>query len=161
MKCHEFQRIIGANFDDNKLKELSAKQLDHLQQCVHCREYYVSLKKIDDNIQSLSLPISSEEDQLILAFLKEDIRDRLERQNLGLLSNSRRIVAIAATFIILILLIFLPWIDGTKNGKSDVSRIFYLQSAEIERKPTSTVIYHSNIPEEPVIIWLYAKDGGK
>jgi hypothetical protein len=143
------------------LKEVSEKQLDHLQQCVHCREYYVSLNKIDDNIQSLSHQISSEEDQLILAFLKKGIRDRLERQNLGLFSGSRRFVAIAATFIILILLMFLPWIDSAKNGKSDVSKIFYLYSAEIERKPTSTVIYHSNIPEEPIIIWLYAKDGEK
>ena len=50
MKCHEFERIIAGYFDGNQLKEVSKKELDHLQQCVQCREYYDSLTKIDDNL---------------------------------------------------------------------------------------------------------------
>jgi predicted anti-sigma-YlaC factor YlaD len=160
MKCNEFKRIIAGFFDDDRLKKISNKQLDHLQKCANCREYYDSLIRIDENIHSLSHQLTSGEgDQQILKSLKEGIRDRLERQNQGIFSGSRRMIAIVATFLILMLLIILPWMDRIKNGRSDVSKIFFLYSAEIERKPASTIIYQSNKPEEPDIIWLYVKEG--
>jgi hypothetical protein len=154
MECNQVKATIARHFDEDLLTNLPDSIRQHIEVCPICQQYYKALTELDMNISKLKgeFTFGQEIFQSMNEVLRERIHSRLRRFPVYL----RRVAAIAA-----ILLIAVIWFFRSSNGKdAPFSGEFQLYSAEIEKRPASTIIYQSDKQDDPLIIWIYA-NGGK
>ena len=163
MKCTQIKEITARYFDEDRLMELSGKQMSHIDNCPNCKTYLKSLQKLDRDIQNLlNYSLLNEEKNELHASIKTIVNQGIKLNKKRISNYIQRMAAIAAILLIaLVYFILNPLHEADQDDRLVQEERFQLYSAKIEKKPTSTIIYESNKPNEPLIIWLYVTKGDK
>lgn len=153
MECNQVRATIAQHFDEDLLKNLPDSVQQHIELCSICQQYYKKLIELDANI--LKLREGSKFDPEIFQSMNEVLQKQIYSRARRFPLYLRRIAAIAA-----IILIAVIWFFRSPKGKEvPLSGEFQLYSAEIEKRPASTIIYQSDKQDDPLIIWIYSNGG--
>lgn len=153
MECNQVRATIAQHFDEDLLKNLPDSVQQHIELCSICQQYYKKLMGLDANI--LKLREGSKFDPEIFQSMNEVLQKQIYSRARRFPLYLRRIAAIAA-----IILIAVIWFFRSPKGKEvPLSGEFQLYSAEIEKRPASTIIYQSDKQDDPLIIWIYSNGG--
>jgi hypothetical protein len=153
MECNQVRATIARHFDEDLLRNLPDSVQQHIELCSICQQYYKKLMGLNANI--LKLREGSKFDPEIFQSMNEVLQEQIYSGARRFPLYLGRLAAIAA-----ILLIAVVWFFRSSNGKEvPFSGEFQLYSAEIEKRPASTIIYQSDKQDDPLIIWIYANGG--